>query len=85
VYIKGNPTVFQGPRKFETVLLEKKGHKEDDRSDAFIALAPSSDLKKAEGEVPASSSPDLGNHRGAQVTRQCCPILRMAQNLSAKS
>ncbi|MDR2076295.1 MAG: hypothetical protein LBP61_05105, partial [Desulfovibrio sp.] len=84
-YIKGNLAVFHGPRKLETVLLEKKGHREDDQSDAFIAFVPSSDLKKTEGEVSASPSPDLGNHRGAQVTRQCCPILRTAQNLSARS
>jgi transposase len=77
--------IFHGPRRLESVLLEKQGHKEEDLSDAFIALVPSSEGKKAEGEATPSPSPDLGNHHGAQVTRQCCPILRTAQNLSART
>lgn len=74
--------VFHGPRKLDAALLED--NKEEDLPDAFIAFVPSSDWKKTEGEAVTSPSPDLGSHRGAQVTRQCCPILRTAQHISAR-
>jgi transposase len=83
-YPDGGLAVFHGPRKLSTVLLEPKGNKEGDYSDEFIAFVPSSDGKNAEGEDTPPPSPDLGNHLGAQVTLQCCPILRTAQHLSAR-
>ncbi|MDR3180294.1 MAG: hypothetical protein LBT70_05375 [Holosporaceae bacterium] len=76
--------VSHGPRKFETVLLAKKDNKEEDLTDAFIAFIPSSGDKNKGEAITASPSPDLGSHPGAQVTRQCCPILRTAQNLSVR-
>ena len=84
-YPDGGLAVFHGPRKLATVLLEEKDNKEEDQPDAFIAFVPSSDWEKAEGEAATSPSPDLGNHLGAQVTRQCCPILRTAQHISART
>jgi hypothetical protein len=83
-YPDGSLAVFHGPRKLETLLPQAKGNKEGDFSDAFTAFVPISGWKNAEGEDIASPSPDLGNHLGARVTRQCCPVLRTAQNLSAR-
>ena len=83
-YIDGSLTVFHGPRKLEMMLLKTKDNKEEDHSDAFIALNPSSGFENAEGEDATSPSPDLGSHLGAQVARQRCPILRTAQNVSAR-
>jgi hypothetical protein len=74
----GSLALFHGPRKLETLLLKAQDYKEKDHSDAFSAFVPSSGWENAEGEDTASPSPDLGNHHGAQVTRQCCPILRTA-------
>jgi transposase len=83
-YSDGTLAVFHGPRKLKTVLLERKSKKDEELSDAFIAFVPSSGCENAEGEALTSPSPDLGNHHGAQVTRQCCPILRTAKNISAR-
>jgi hypothetical protein len=84
-YPDGGLAVFHGPRRLETVLLEKKGHKEEEYSDEFIAFVPSSNGKNAEGEAGTSPSFDPGNHPGAQVALQRCPTLRTAQNISAGS
>jgi transposase len=84
-YLDGTLAVFHGPRRLDTVPVDTKSNKEEDTSDAFIAFVPSSVREKTEGEVVPSPSPDLGNHHGAQVTRQCCPTLRTAQNLSART
>ncbi len=83
-YPDGSLALFHGPRKVNAMLLEEKDNKEDDLPDAFIAFVPSSDWDKTEGEAVTPPSLDLGNHRGAQVTRQCCPILRTAKHISAR-
>jgi transposase len=83
-YPDGSLAVFHGPRKLETRLLKAQDNKEGDLSDAFTAFVPSSGWENAEGEDVTSPSPDLGNHHGARVTRQCCPVLRTAQSLSAR-
>ncbi|MDR2820218.1 MAG: hypothetical protein LBB60_06805 [Desulfovibrio sp.] len=83
-YPDGRLAVFHGPRKFETLLLKAKTNKEGEYSDAFTAFVPSSEWDENKGEAETSPFPDLGNHRGAQVTRQCCPILRTAKNMSAR-
>jgi transposase len=83
-YPDGSLAVFHGPRKLETLLLKAKDNKEEDFSDAFTASVPSSGWENAEGEDITSPSPKLGNHLGARVTRQCCPVLRTATNLSAR-
>jgi hypothetical protein len=83
-YPDGSLTVFYGPRKLETLLLKAKDEKEGDHSDAFTAFVPSSGWENEEGEEVTSPSPDLGNHLGARVTRQCCPVLRTAQNISVR-
>ncbi|MDL2279528.1 hypothetical protein LJC15_02550, partial [Desulfovibrio sp. OttesenSCG-928-G11] len=83
-YPDGGLAVFHGPRKLATVLIEEKDNKEKEPQDAFITFVPSSDWEKTEGEAAPPPSPDLGNHLGAQVTRQCCPILRTALNISAR-
>jgi transposase len=83
-YPDGSLAVFHGPRKLEILLPQAKSNKEGDFSDAFTAFVPNSGWGNAEGEDSASPSPDLGNRLGAQVTRQCCPILRTAQSLSAR-
>ncbi len=41
------------------------------------------DNAKPEGEATTPPSPDLGNHLGAQVARQRCPILRTTKHISA--
>jgi hypothetical protein len=81
-YPDGSLAVFHGPRKLKSVLLTKKSNKEEDSPDAFSAFVPSSDENK--GEDIAPPSPDLGNHLGARLTRQCCPVLRTATNLSVR-
>lgn len=83
-YPSGGLAVFHGPRKLASELLEKKGNKEECLSDEFIALVPSSEWGKMEGEASPSPSPDLGSHLGAQVALQRCPILRTAQSISAR-
>ena len=82
-YPYGNMAVFHGPRKLDTILLEKKANREVDFSDAFIALASSSEYEKEEGEAVTSPFSDLEYRLGAQVARQRCPILRTAHNVSA--
>lgn len=83
-YPDGALAIFHGPRRLRSVELAKaEDNKEGDFSDAFIAFVPSSGWE--EGEADTSPSPDLGNHRGAQVTRQCCPILRTALHISART
>ncbi len=83
-YPNGSLALFHGPRKLNAVLLEEKDNKEDDLLDAFIAFVPSSDWDKTEGEAATPPSPDPGSHRGAQVARQRCPILRTAKHISAR-
>jgi len=84
-YPNGTMAVFHGPRKLTTILLEPKGNKEGDYSDEFIASVPSSGWENTQGEAGTSPLPDLGNHLGAQVAPQRCPILRTAKYLSARS
>ena len=81
-YPDGTLAVFHGPRKLNSELLKSKGIEEEEHLDAFTAFVPSSDRGKAGGEETTSPPPDLGSRFGAQVTRQCCPILRTAQHLS---
>ena len=77
--------IFHGPRRLQVVVLTKpEENKEKDFSDAFIALNPNS-VWQDEGEAVPSPSPDIGYTHGAQVARQRCPILRMAQTLSAQA
>lgn len=84
-YPDGSLAVFHGPRKLATTLLAEKNNKEAEYSDAFIAFVPHSVGANAKGEVSTSPYPDSGNHHGARVTRQCCPIPRMAQSISAEA
>jgi len=82
-YLDGALGLFHGPRRLQTVELAKPEHnKEEDVSDAFIALDPDSAWHN-KGEADPSPSPDTGYTHGAQVARQRSPILRMAQNISA--
>ena len=81
-YPDGTLAVFHGPRKLNSELLKSKDIEEEEHLDAFTAFVPSSDRGKAGGEETTSPPPDLGSRFGAQVTRQCCPILRTAQHLS---
>ena len=82
-YLDDSLAVFHGPRRLQAVVLAKPEENEEvDFSDAFIALAPNS-VWKSEGEAGSSPSPDTGDAHGAQVARQRCPLLRMAETLSA--
>ena len=84
-YPDGTLALFHGPRKLAATLLEEKGNKEEDLTDKFIAFVPILGSGKAEGEVTASPSPNLGNPLGAQVALQRCPIPRTATNISASA
>lgn len=84
-YPDGNLALFHGPRKLTATLLEEKGNKEEDLADGFIAFAPISAWRKAEGEAVTSPSPDIGDHLDAQVAPQHCPIPRTATNISARA
>lgn len=85
-YLDDSVAVFHGPRRLQSVVLGSKPeeNKEVDFSDAFIALGPDS-VWKDEGEASPPPSPDTGRTHGAQVARQRCPILRMAETLSAQA
>jgi transposase len=84
-YLDGSLAVFHGPRKLQAIILQQHEENEEmDYSDAFIAFDPVS-VWQNEGEAVSSPSPDSGYTHGAQVARQRSPILRMAQNISAKA
>jgi len=82
-YLDESLAVFHGPRRLQSVVLAKpEENKEVDYSDAFIAFDPDSVLENEEG-ADTPPSPDTGYAYGAQVARQQCRILRMAENISA--
>ena len=82
-YLDGSLTVFHGPRRLETVILQQNKDKEVDFSDECIALDSISMSEKEEGEADTSPFIDLENRHGAQVALQRSPILQSAQNVSA--
>jgi hypothetical protein len=82
-YLDGTLAIFHGPRQLQAVECAKpEENKEVGFSNAFIAFDPHS-VWISEGEAVTSPSSDIGYTHGAQVARQRCPILRMAQNISA--
>jgi hypothetical protein len=85
-YLDGSLAVLHGPRRIQSAVLASKQeeNKEVDYSDAFIAFDPDSVLASKEG-ANTPSSPDTGYPYGALVARQQCPILRMAENISAQA
>ena len=79
-YLDGTLTVFYGPRRLETVILQQRGEKEVDFSDEFIAFDSISMNEKEEGEAVTSPIIDLEYRHGAQVALQRSPILRNGTN-----